>query len=214
MSARVLGDQLGGVIKKLHDEKGVKFMLGRKPARVTAESVTLDDGTNLPAELIVAGVGVRPNLALAEKAGITMQEGVLVDEFLETSSNRIFAAGDVARWPDSLTGAPLRVEHWVVAQRMGQVAARNMLGYRDRFDDVPFFWSSHYGSLSIQYCGHATKWDETRVEGDPMNYDCTVEFLAGGRRIAVATINRDVESLKAELAMERELMLAAPPVVP
>ena len=209
--ARVLGDQLGGVIRKLHEEKGVRFMLGRKPAKASADGVTLDDGSTLAAEMVVAGVGVRPNLALAEQAGLTLQEGVLVDEFLETSAPRIFAAGDVARWPDSLTGALLRVEHWVVAQRMGQVAARNMLGYRDRFDDVPFFWSNHYDSLQIHYVGHATKWDETRVEGDPLNYDCTVEYLAGGKRIAVATINRDVESLKAEVAMERELMLAAPP---
>jgi NADPH-dependent 2,4-dienoyl-CoA reductase/sulfur reductase-like enzyme len=156
-------------------------------------------------------VGVRPNIGLAEKSGIALNQGILVDEFLETSAERVFAAGDVARWPDSFTGEPLRVEHWVVAQRMGQVAARNMLGYRDRFDDVPFFWSNHYESLSIHYSGHATKWDETRVAGNPAKYDCAVEYFAENRRVAVATINRDIENLKAELAMERELMVAAPP---
>jgi hypothetical protein len=94
---------------------------------------------------------------------------------------------------------------------MGQVVARNMLGYRDRFDDVPFFWSNHYETLSIHYSGHAMKWEETKVEGDPANYDCKVEYFSGGRRVAVATINRDIENLKEELAMVRELMVAAPP---
>lgn len=211
--ARVLGEQLGRLIRKVHEDKGVKFMLGRKPRSVTATDVTLDDGSRLEADMVVAGVGVRPNVSLAEKAGIALNDGIIVNEFLETSAPRVFAAGDAARWPDSFTGEPLRVEHWVVAQRMGQVAARNMLGYRDRFDVIPFFWSNHFESLSIHYSGHATKWDETRVEGDPAKLDCMVDFIKGNRRIAAATINRDIPNLKVELEMEKELLTAAPPPV-
>lgn len=208
---RILGADLGKLIQQVHEEHGVKFMLGHKPKSIEADSVTLDDGAVINAGLVVAGVGVKPNLVLAKQAGVLLNEGVMVDEFLETSVARIFAAGDVARWPDSFTGEPIRVEHWVVAERMGQVVARNMLGHRDRFDDVPFFWSAHYDSLSIHYSGHATAWDETRITGELKDKDCAVEYYFRGRRIAVATINRDRQNLEVELEMEKELLMAPPP---
>jgi len=146
-------------------------------------------------------------------AGVIIDNGIAVNEFLETSVSGIFAAGDVARWPDAYSDARLRVEHWVVAERQGQVVARNMLGYRDRFDDIPFFWSAHYDKVSIQYTGHVERWDETRIDGDVMKMDCAVSYMVGGRRRAMATINRDRQNLENEVAMENELLLKPPPPV-
>ncbi|HEX3867754.1 MAG TPA: FAD-dependent oxidoreductase [Gemmatimonadaceae bacterium] len=200
--ARVLGDHLGNFIKSLHESKGVVFHLGRKPARIDDTLVILDDGTRLSADLVVVGAGVRPRLALAEQAGLALDRGVIVDGYLETSVRGIHAAGDIARWPDHHTGDRIRVEHWVVAQRQGQAAARNILGAREPFAQAPFFWSAHY-DISINYVGHAEKWDRIEVDGDASTHDVTVRFMRGDTALAVATIFRDQESLNAEKAMER-----------
>jgi len=198
---RVLGDHLGAFIKSLHESRGVVFHLGRKPARIDTDSVALDDGSRVEGDLVVMGVGVRPRLALAEGAGLAMDRGVSVNEFLETSVPGIFAAGDIARWPDPHTGDRIRVEHWVLAQRHGQTAARNMLGARDAFTQAPFFWSAHY-DISINYVGHAEQWDRADIDGDASKHDVVVRFMRGAKTLAVATIFRDAESLAAETRME------------
>jgi NADPH-dependent 2,4-dienoyl-CoA reductase/sulfur reductase-like enzyme len=199
---RVMGEHLGAFIQSLHESKGVTFHLGRKPQRIDADAVTLDDGSRLPADLVVIGVGVRPRLELAENAGLTMDRGVSVNEWLESSAPGVFAAGDIARWPDPHSGERIRVEHWVVAERQGQVAARNILGAREKFDQVPFFWSAHY-DVSINYVGHAEKWDRVDVDGDAAKHDVAVRFMRGEKVLAVASIFRDEESLNAEIEMER-----------
>ncbi|MDB4869993.1 MAG: thcD [Gemmatimonadales bacterium] len=208
---RVLGAELGTLIRTVHERQGVTFHLGRTAKAVDANGVVLDDATRIEADLIVAGIGVPPNLTLAESAGVVVENGIAVNEFLETSVAGIFAAGDVARWPDAYSDARLRVEHWVVAERQGQVVARNMLGYRDRFDDIPFFWSAHYDKVSIRYTGHVERWDEIKIDGNVAEMDCAVSYLVGGQRRAMATINRDHQNLENEVAMESELLLKPPP---
>jgi NADPH-dependent 2,4-dienoyl-CoA reductase/sulfur reductase-like enzyme/nitrite reductase/ring-hydroxylating ferredoxin subunit len=198
---RVLGPELGDFVRALHEEHGVIFHLGDTVTDIDGKCATLKGGGVIEADLVVVGVGVRPRLALAEKAGLTIDRGVRVNAWLETSAPGIYAAGDIARWPDRHSGRNIRVEHWVVAERQGQTAARNMLGQREAFDAVPFFWSQHY-DVPINYVGHAETWDRITVDGSIKDRDCLVRYNSGGRLLAVASIYRDVASLEAELAME------------
>ncbi len=203
---RVMGPELGDFIRRLHEEHGVVFHLRQKVKDISGGRVTLEGGERIAADLVVAGIGVRPNIELAERAGLAIDRGVLVDEHLQTSAPGIFAAGDIARWPDPHTGNRIRVEHWVVAQRQGQAAARSILGQGEPFTAVPFFWSQHY-DVPINYVGHAEAWDSVQIEGSIESRDCAVRFVRGSRTLAVATIYRDRESLEAEVAMEHAMSL-------
>jgi NADPH-dependent 2,4-dienoyl-CoA reductase/sulfur reductase-like enzyme/nitrite reductase/ring-hydroxylating ferredoxin subunit len=199
---RILGHQMGDFVRALHEEHGVIFHLEDTASAIERNQIMLKSGKTLAADIVVAGIGVRPRTQLAERAGIALDRGVLVDSYLKTNVPDIFAAGDIARWPDPHCGDNIRVEHWVVAERQGQAAALNMLGHREQFVAVPFFWSQHY-DVSINYVGHAESWDDLAIEGDIAARDCLLRYKHNGRVLAVASIYRDVESLRAELAMER-----------
>ncbi len=197
--ARVLGDEVGAFVRRVHEGKGVAFELGKKPAKITRDAVTLDDGRTLPASIVVMGVGVQPRLDLASAAGLTIDKGIVVDEQLRAAAG-IWAAGDVARYP--WHGDRVRIEHWQVAVRHGQAAARSMLGKPPR-RDVPFFWSQHH-DVTLGYVGHAEKFDKTEVHGDLDARDAHVVYRDGGKIRAVVTLNRDQVGLKVEHAFERD----------
>jgi NADPH-dependent 2,4-dienoyl-CoA reductase/sulfur reductase-like enzyme/nitrite reductase/ring-hydroxylating ferredoxin subunit len=201
--SKIMGPEVGDFLQGLHREHGVTFRIGDGVAAIERDSVRLTSGGTLPADLIVVGIGVRPNTQLAERAGLRVEKGIVVDERLQTSAPGVFAAGDVARWTDPRFGGAIRVEHWVVAERMGAAAARSILGRGDGFRDVPFFWSAHY-DVSFSYVGHAERWDRIDVHGSVAARDATLAYREGGVTRAVVTVGRDQASLEAEVAFERE----------
>lgn len=199
---RVLGPELGDMVKAIHEKNGVVFHFGTTAVAIDKDTVTLKSGEKLSADVVVAGIGVRPDVALAQSAGLNVDNGIVVDQYLQTSVPGIYAVGDIARWPDPHSGRPIRVEHWVVAERQGQTAAINILGGRQPFDAAPFFWSQHF-DVTVSYVGHAEKWDKIDIDGDPAKHDCKVTYYQDGRKLAVATVSRDLESLRAEAELER-----------
>ena len=198
---KVMGQDLGRWIQSLHEQQGVVFHLGRKPTGYVGGQLTLDTGEILDADFVVAGTGVRPRTALAQNAGLKIDNGVVVDRWLRTEAADVYAVGDIARFPDLHSGQPIRVEHWVHAERQGQHAARTILGDDRPYRDPPFFWSAHYGT-SIRYAGHAEGFDPPSIEGSLDQNDAEIRYRKDGRTLAVATVGRDIEALKAELGFE------------
>lgn len=196
-----LGRELGTLLRQTHEDNGVAFRLGRTLDRIDEDRVVLDDGSEVEADLVVVGVGVRPGTGLAEAAGLSVDDGIVVDERLRTADGRIWAAGDAARFPDARSGERIRIEHWVVAQRQGQTAARNILGHDEPFDDVPFFWTMQFG-VGVAYVGHAEEWERVETEGEGDEDGRAFRYLKGDRLLALATLGRDRLSLETEAAME------------
>ena len=198
---KTMGAEVGAFIRRLHEEHGVHFRLGTTVATFEGDRVILATGEPLLADFVVAGVGVRPNTQLAEAAGLTVDHGIVVDQFLRTSVDGIFAAGDVAHYPDSFSGSNVRVEHWVAAGRQGQTAALNILGRPTPHTAPPFFWSAHY-DVTVAYVGNAAGYDRAEVHGSLDERRALVAYRVGPRIAAVATIGLDRESLLIEKAME------------
>jgi NADPH-dependent 2,4-dienoyl-CoA reductase/sulfur reductase-like enzyme/nitrite reductase/ring-hydroxylating ferredoxin subunit len=189
-----LGPELGRLIQELHESHGVQFHLQRTVSAFDGRSLTLDDGAELGVDLVVLGVGVRPRVELAEAAGLKIDKGVVVDARFQTSAPGVFAAGDIARFPGAHGGA-IRIEHWVAAERQGQIAAANMLGLNEPINEPLFFWSAHY-DVTVRYVGHADSWDRIDIDGDLAAHDATVRYFSGETLLAAATVGRDMESLR------------------
>ncbi|OIQ85171.1 rhodocoxin reductase [mine drainage metagenome] len=204
--ARVFGERLAAAIVAKHEALGTVLHLGRKPVAIDADAVELDDGSKVAAAVVVMGVGVQPSDELAREAGIAVDRGILVDARLQTSAPGVYAAGDVARFPDPFGAAgQVRIEHWAVAQAQGRLAARNMLGFDEAYAQTPFFWSQH-GDMTVAYTGHAERWDRLEESGDPQRSDYLCRFIAGERVLAVASVGRNLDSLREELAMQKALV--------
>jgi NADPH-dependent 2,4-dienoyl-CoA reductase/sulfur reductase-like enzyme len=131
-----------------------------------------------------------------------VDDGVVVDDHLRTSAEGVYAAGDIARYPDPISGKLIRVEHWVHAERQGQYLARLILGEDKPFADPPYFWSLHY-EKSVSYSGHAEKFDPPQIDGSVKDENATVAYRKNGKLLAVATVGRDLANLEAEEAFER-----------
>ncbi|HEX8557390.1 MAG TPA: FAD-dependent oxidoreductase, partial [Pyrinomonadaceae bacterium] len=189
----VLGLEVGALFRRVHEERGVKFRLGsvvyRFEGTSAVEAVTLEDGGRIEADMVVAGVGVYPATGFLE--GVTLQEdgGVVVDAHMRAAEG-LYAAGDIASFPDPRTGARARIEHWRTAQQQGRVAAHNMAGGQVAFDGVPFFWTRQFDT-GLLYAGHAPRWDEIVYAGDVAAQDFLAFYVKGGRALAVAGVNRD-----------------------
>lgn len=210
--AGVVGAELGELVRRVHEEHGVRFAVG-KAAGWDGSALRLEDGTRVEGSALVLGLGVRPRTALAEAAGLAVDDGILVDAYGETAHAGVFAAGDVARFPDARTGAPIRVEHWAVAGRAGAWAAVNALGGEQAMTEPPYFWSKHY-DLNIRFAGHVGPvahgptgsggsggsggGAEATVEGSLADRSATIRYREGGRLAAVATVGRDDECLVVE----------------
>jgi NADPH-dependent 2,4-dienoyl-CoA reductase/sulfur reductase-like enzyme/nitrite reductase/ring-hydroxylating ferredoxin subunit len=199
--ASLLGDEVGRWAQSVHADKGVIFHLGREVRGYADGLLAMDRGLPIAADIVVLGVGVKPRVGLAKTAGLQIDNGVMVDDRL-CAADGVYAIGDIARYPDPISGQSIRVEHWVHAERQGQHVARLIMGEDAPFTDVPFFWSKHY-ETAFHYDGHAEAFDTPKVDGSVADYDATVKYEKDGQLLAVVTLNRDTASLEAEAAFER-----------
>ncbi|HRO62692.1 FAD-dependent oxidoreductase [Thermomonas sp.] len=197
--ARIVGDTLAHDLLKRHQDQGVQFHLQAQTQSFDGKTLTLADGSTIDADAVLVGVGVKPRTALAQAAGLAVDNGILVDPFLRTSAAGIYAAGDVASYPHG--GGRARVEHWVHAERMGQCVADNLLGAARAFDDPPFFWTHHYGT-DLRYLGHGRGWTSVELDGAPADNDCLARYYRDGALIAAAAIGRDRQLLELQAQLQ------------
>lgn len=208
---RVLGAEVGKVYRDLHAERGVELVMNQRVAafrgKSAVEAVETADGTRIEGDLVIVGVGAEPRTRLAEEAGLDIGNGIVVDEYLETSAPGIFAAGDVAAaWHPRLQ-ARLRVEHWDNARRQGRTAARNMLGRAESYARIPYFYSDQY-DLGMEYAGYAPRWDRVVVRGEPAGRAFIAFWLLDGRIVAGMNANVwQVNDAIAALVASREQVL-------
>ena len=200
--ARIMGEEIGRWVLDLHSQAGIRFHLGQAVRGWSDGHLALDNDETIAADFLLLGVGVKPRTQLAEAAGIAVDRGIIVDKHLRTSAADVYAAGDVARYPDPRAGQAIRIEHWVHAERQGQHVARMILGDDAPFSDAPFFWSAHQDA-TIRYVGHAEVFDPPTVAGSLERQDAEVRFSQNGRLMALATVGRDLHCLEAGVELEQ-----------
>ena len=200
----LLGPDIGGELQTLHETHGVRFHLGAEVEEIGSENVRLSDGTCLPADMVVVGIGVQPRITRAVEAGLASDDGIIVDRFLRTSRDGVYAAGDIASFPDPWSGHRIRIEHWAVAQAQGRTAAFNLMGYWLPYRDVPFFWTSQYG-VTLQWSGFPGPWDRVEIDGSLAEGSLAAHYTRAGWPHAAAFVGRDQEALRWALAREVEV---------
>jgi len=192
---KVLGERVGEMFRSLHEEKGVSFRLGAKVLEFAGDGgvreVLLESGERLKADLVVVGVGVRPATEFIADLPLDENRSVPVDAHLK-AAEALYAAGDIARFPDPQTGEAIRVEHWRLALQHGKIAALNMLGQDVPYQGVPFFWTGQFG-LQLRYVGHADSFDEVVYWGEPEARDFLAFYLQKGILKAASGLKRDKE---------------------
>lgn len=199
--SNVVGDEASMFLKKYHEKNGVNFKLSSSVKEIKNDSVELTSGEVIGADLVIVGTGVKPAIDFLKDSPLKGYNGVEVNEYLETNTKDIFAAGDIAIFPYHVTNEKVRIEHWALAQAHGMNAAKNMLGLNIPFRTTPFFWTRQFDT-SICYVGHASKYDEVKVYGDIEKKDACVSFSKDGTILAVMTFGRSHQSLKIEHAFE------------
>ena len=203
---KILGDRLGRMFQKIHEEKGVIFKPGIKATEFTGDSqveyAVLEDGSKIAADLVIIGIGVELNTDYLNNIELNEKDrSVIVNQYLQTEIENIYAAGDLASFPYAPMAEHTRIEHWRLAAQHGRIAATNMLRQSDNGEKtqsatvnniVPFFWSGQY-DLKLRYVGHAEKWDEMFLDGNLDSPKFLAFYLLDGKVMAVAGINRDKE---------------------
>ena len=190
---RAFGPDIGRMYQTIHEEKGVVFRMGATVERFEGDgrlnAVVLEGGERLEADVAILGVGVQPGTQYVSGLEVGEDGSISVDSHMRAAED-VYVAGDIARWPDWRTGAPVRIEHWRLAQQHGQVAAKNMLGRDTRYAGVPFFWTEQF-MVATQYVGHARTWDEIVFDGDPARQQFVAYYVKDGRVFAAAGCQED-----------------------
>jgi NADPH-dependent 2,4-dienoyl-CoA reductase/sulfur reductase-like enzyme/nitrite reductase/ring-hydroxylating ferredoxin subunit len=194
---KILGEEIGQVFQQVHEENGVSFRLGRKVTQIegngTVEAVILDNGDRLEADLVLVGIGVQPATEFLEGVALhSKDQSVLVNEYLN-AADELYAAGDIACYPDWRTGETTRVEHWRSAAQQGRIAAYNMAGQPTPFRGLPVFWTMQF-QFPLRYIGHAEQWDEIIFNGDLQTRQFIAFYIKDNQVLAAASSQRDTET--------------------
>jgi 3-phenylpropionate/trans-cinnamate dioxygenase ferredoxin reductase component len=189
---RVLGAEIGAIYRDIHSDHGTRMLMGTGveafEGGTAVERVRTSDGRVLECDFVVIGVGVEPRTELAAEAGLTIDNGIAVDEQLRTSAPAVFAAGDVANAHHPFYGERIRVEHWANALNQGPAAARSMLGGESAYDRLPYFLSDQY-EVGMEYSGFARRWDRVVLRGDPARREFIAFYMVGDRVVAGMNVN-------------------------
>jgi 3-phenylpropionate/trans-cinnamate dioxygenase ferredoxin reductase component len=189
---RVLGAEVGAIYRDVHADHGVRMLLGTGveafEGETAVERVRTSDGRELGCDFVVVGVGVEPRIRLAERAGIALDNGIVVDDHLQTNVPGVFAAGDVANAHHPFYGEPIRIEHWANALNQGPAAARSMLGHSGAYERLPYFFSDQY-DVGMEYTGFARAWDRVVFRGDPATREFIAFWIAEDRVVAGMNVN-------------------------
>lgn len=193
--AHTFGAEIGRALGQWHESHGVEFRLGLSVERIAgtgmAREVVLQSGERIPADVIVVGGGVRPATDLLHGIPLLEDGSVEVNEYLLLAPG-VYAAGDIATFPDRYSAKPVRIEHWRVAEQHGRTAAANMLGRQQPFTGVPYFWTNHFDTR-FDYVGHADRWDDIIVDGDLSKREFIAYYVSDGKLLAASACGRDKE---------------------